>query len=391
LSENPIGIISGIPGTAAGLDWPGPDTSGPDNAKLSNNKRAWFNDTTQVDLRMTNFGLAIPNGAIIRGIEVQIEGNAADAVAANRQIRVGLTKDGTALVGARKTAVELNEDIMTPLVSSSAIIATTRTIGNLGLSMVVNAHAGQYIRITQPGDVSEGEMRLIASNTATILTSNVDEPDWAIPAISGSLFEVVPAGTDTTKIEGGASDLWGTTWTEAEVEASTFGVLISDNDATAAELRIDSVTIIVYANGLVDNVADTDLGSTLELDNDVPVSSVEVLERPLPRVWGPFDERVLACGDPDRPESVYFSKRGQADQWPPQNHIETGDPGEAMVNGLVYNTRSFAFSKERLFELVPNIVSGVTFKPFPTPCGRGLIAPFGLVVSDAIYFVAKDG
>jgi len=390
LSENPIGIVSGIPGTGAGNDWPGAaNTVGPGNAKLSNNKRAWFDDTTQVDLRLTNFGLAIPNGATIRGIEVQIEGNAASGTAAQRQIRVGLTKDGTALAGARKTAVELNEDVMTPLVTSTANIGGVRTIGNNTLSMVVNAHAGQYVRLTGGQASTIGEMRLVASNTATLLTYDADEDDLAFGF--GDNFEVVPAGTDTTKIEGGASDLWGTTWTETEIEASTFGVLIGDNDATAAELRIDSVTVIIYANGLVDNVADTDLGSTLELDNDVPVSSVEVLERPLPRVWGPFDERVLACGDPDRPESVYFSKRGQADQWPPQNHIETGDPGEAMVNGLVYNTRSFAFSKERLFELVPNIVSGVTFKPFPTPCGRGLIAPFGLVVSDAIYFVAKDG
>ncbi|KKK70247.1 hypothetical protein LCGC14_2925910, partial [marine sediment metagenome] len=148
LSENPIGIINGIPGTGAGTDWPGAaNTVGPGNAKLSNNKRAWFDDTTQVDLRLTNFGLAIPNGATIRGIEVQIEGNAADAVAANRQIRVGLTKDGTALAGSRKTAVELNEDIMTPLVTSTVNIGTVRTIGNNTLSMVVNAHAGQYVRL----------------------------------------------------------------------------------------------------------------------------------------------------------------------------------------------------------------------------------------------------
>ena len=382
LSENPVGIISGIPGTAAGIGW-----SVPNFAKLLDNKRALYDNTGQDDLRLTNFSLTIPNGATIRGIEVQIEGNAADAVAANRQIRVGLTKDGTALAGARKTAVELNEDIMTPLVSSTATLGSTRTIGNGGLSMVVNAHAGQFVRLTS--GFFSGEMRIIASNTATLLTINADEPDLIF--VIGDSFEVQPVGTNTTKIEGGASDLWGTTWTEAEIEASTFGVLISDNDATAAELRIDAVTIIIYANGLEDNVADVDLGSTLELDNDVPVSSVEVLERSLPRVWGPFDERVLGCGDPDRPESVYFSKRGQADQWPPQNHIETGDPGEALINGVIYNTRSFVFSKERMFELVPNIVSGVTLKPFPTPCGRGLIAPNGLVVSDAIYFVAKDG
>ena len=142
---------------------------------------------------------------------------------------------------------------------------------------------------------------------------------------------------------------------------------------------------------IVDNIADVDLGSTIELDNDVPITSVETTGQPLPLIWGPFDERVLGCGDPNRPESVYFSKRGDAGAWPPQNHIEVSSPGDPMQNGVVYNTRTFAFSRERMYELVPNIVSGVTFQPFPTPCGRGLIAPFGLAVSDAIYFVAKDG
>lgn len=140
-----------------------------------------------------------------------------------------------------------------------------------------------------------------------------------------------------------------------------------------------------------DNIADTNLGSSIELDNDEPVSSVATSNQPLPRIWGQSDERVLGCGDPNRPESVYFSKRGNADAWPPQNHVEVSTPGDPMQNGVVYNNRTFAFSHERMFELVPNIQAGVTFTPFPTPCGRGLIAPFGLAVSRAIYFVAKDG
>ncbi|KKL12057.1 hypothetical protein LCGC14_2539580, partial [marine sediment metagenome] len=142
---------------------------------------------------------------------------------------------------------------------------------------------------------------------------------------------------------------------------------------------------------IVDNIADVDLGSTIELDNDVPITSVETTAQPLPLIWGPFDERVLGCGDPNRPESVYFSKRGDAGAWPPQNHIEVSSPGDPMQNGVVYNARTFVFSRERMYELVPNIQTGVTFTPFPTPCGRGIIAPFGLTVSDAIYFVAKDG
>ena len=142
---------------------------------------------------------------------------------------------------------------------------------------------------------------------------------------------------------------------------------------------------------IADNVADSGLGDELETDNDEPVYSVETKARPIPFIWGPFDERVMGCGDPDRPGSVYWSKRGNADQWPSENYVEVAAPGTPVVNGCVYNTRTFAFSPERLFELVPDIIQGVTFTPYPTPCSRGLVSPYGLVVADAIYFVSKDG
>lgn len=140
-----------------------------------------------------------------------------------------------------------------------------------------------------------------------------------------------------------------------------------------------------------DNIADSGLGDSIELDNDQPITSVATTNTPLPRIWGPFDERVLGCGDPNRPESVYFSKRGNADSWPPQNHIEVGPPGNPIQTGVVYNTRSFAFSTERMYELLANITGGTTLVSFQTPSGRGAISPWGVTVAESIYFVSKDG
>ena len=140
-----------------------------------------------------------------------------------------------------------------------------------------------------------------------------------------------------------------------------------------------------------DDIPDSGLGDSVELDNDQPVNSVEVANVSLSRIWGPFDERVLGCGDPNRPESVYFSKRGNADAWPPQNHIEVGPPGNPIQNGVVYNTRTFAFSTERIYELVANITGGTTLISFQTPSGRGAISPWGITVAESIYFVSKDG
>jgi hypothetical protein len=147
-----------------------------------------------------------------------------------------------------------------------------------------------------------------------------------------------------------------------------------------------------------DNVADTNLGNFVSLTNDMPVTSVYALQRPLPYVWGPGlnPSRLFGCGDPDRPDAVYFSNAGNADQWGSPNWVDVSSPSDKMQNGTILDTRVFAFSKERMFELAPSLVGGSTITPYPTPCSRGLISPWGLwprnsATCKAIYFVAKDG
>lgn len=55
--------------------------------------------------------------------------------------------------------------------------------------------------------------------------------------------------TDSTVTRGGPSNLLGTTWTPAEVNASTFGVLVysfTDEFASARTASIDHVTVTVH-------------------------------------------------------------------------------------------------------------------------------------------------
>lgn len=51
--------------------------------------------------------------------------------------------------------------------------------------------------------------------------------------------------SDAVYTYGGASDLWGTTWTPVEVKATTFGALIRATRVTGSP-RIDHVTITVH-------------------------------------------------------------------------------------------------------------------------------------------------
>lgn len=206
---------------AAGTNW-----TTPTNAFSSDDSYAIYNNTTQDFLRLTTFGFALPDNAIIRGFEVWIEGNGTSATATDRDIELFLTKDGSTSVG---------------------------TVKDLTLNQT----------------------------------------------------------TDTVQLAGGASDLWGTTWDLAEVNATTFGVLVRDNDTTAAALNIDQVILRVYYDfGIrgewdvdyddkeiihVDSYVDYDGGSggTAPADEDVIYDSTSGA---IGRLLGVSNASVLAFG-----------------------------------------------------------------------------------------------
>ena len=56
--------------------------------------------------------------------------------------------------------------------------------------------------------------------------------------------------TETVRSYGGASDLWGETWTYSQINASTFGVAISvsgpANSGEGANADIDHIAITVH-------------------------------------------------------------------------------------------------------------------------------------------------
>lgn len=47
-------------------------------------------------------------------------------------------------------------------------------------------------------------------------------------------------------VRGSTDDLWGTTWTPAEINATTFGVTLSNNNTSSDSLKIDHVQIAVW-------------------------------------------------------------------------------------------------------------------------------------------------
>lgn len=148
---------------------------------------------------------------------------------------------------------------------------------------------------------------------------------------------------------------------------------------------------------LDDNFADVDIENqnVLAFDNDHPVTSIQANNVDLPIIWGPYPEStpmVMGCGDPARPNAVYFSKVSNADEWPPENFIFISPADEPAQNGCVYGTRCYAFTTESIYMLLAGVTAGVTFTPFRTAAKHGLFARWGLCVgAKGMYFVSKDG
>ncbi len=78
-----------------------------------------------------------------------------------------------------------------------------------------------------------------------------------MPFSNGSMFltkdGTTPVGTEKEPIVDGGwfaygdpSDLWGTTWTAAEINSINFGVLVRVGDAAAASNVADACRITVY-------------------------------------------------------------------------------------------------------------------------------------------------
>lgn len=136
---------------------------------------------------------------------------------------------------------------------------------------------------------------------------------------------------------------------------------------------------------------------TLELDNDMLVTTLDedgntVRAQPVPVLFGPVEDLLLALGDPYRPGDVYWCKPGQPDSWPPGNHVEVCPPGEILMNGGLLGGQAFCFSQERMYWLYPNLAAANQVSASPSLCNRGLLGRWALTITPAgIAFVNEDG
>lgn len=148
-----------------------------------------------------------------------------------------------------------------------------------------------------------------------------------------------------------------------------------------------------------DDATDSEIinAELLEFNNDQPVTTVDTLGTDIygvdvPCLWGPVQDFLFACGDPNRPGDIYWPKKGESDHWPAANHVEVCAPSEELMNGFVFSGQAFVFSRERLYNIFINTVVTAQVNTTPTTCTKGLIARWAFcVASSAVYFCAFDG
>lgn len=127
-----------------------------------------------------------------------------------------------------------------------------------GLSSTVPAGAtinGITVKIERYNSNASGDFPLTVNDNAIYLTKDGSTTVGSNKS-TGAAWQA--SDNNTTVDFGGVSDLWGTTWTADEVNASTFGVMISPQLSfsgyaeTGGNILVDQVTITVeYTGGAV--------------------------------------------------------------------------------------------------------------------------------------------
>lgn len=165
----------------------------------------------------------------------------------------------------------------------------------------------------------------------------------------------------------------------------------------------------VRVNGDVTTLSATPISTTLMMvDDSMDLGISQVLEipeatiagQPLSAMWGPFYDTMFAVGDPNDAGAVLWTAEGNPDSAPDVNYVEVTSPSETMMNGCMYDGRSYVFSDSRLFGVLQSQSfqalsegnsggSGFTFTEVRN--GKGLAQRWSFCVGPKIWFVSSDG
>jgi Tfp pilus assembly protein PilX len=256
---------------SAGTGW-----TNPTNVYTSNNvyaTNAINAVTTGSTQDTTGFGFAIPATAYIIGISVGVERNAGACCNAVQTITLtGSPTGGTFKLNATPPG---GGSLVTAAIAYNASAATVQTalvtiFGSGNVTCTGGSLPATAVVCTFAGTAGNQPITLMTKNAGTALTGGASPnvtiamtKTGSVGALQDSTVQLLKAGaavgtnkfsattwgtTDSTVTYGTSSDLWGTTWTAADVNAANFGLrFIAKNVAVsyADTASLDNVSITV--------------------------------------------------------------------------------------------------------------------------------------------------
>jgi hypothetical protein len=122
--------------------------------------------------------------------------------------------------------------------------------------------------------------------------------------------------------------------------------------------------------------------------------------QPLPCFWGPIGNTLFACGDPTNPQRLYWTSLGSADDTTIANWTDITSPSEPLMNGVIYNGRSYVWSSERFFQILPDkndeLGNPISWTYVEVPNGKGLFGRWSFTGVQTppgfiLYWLGREG
>lgn len=183
----------------------------------------------------------------------------------------------------------------------------------------------------------------------------------------------------------------GTTGTVSGTTINDSGSNFNTSWAQGTSIKVNGTPYTIYrviSTSRLEIVENAGSQSAVPWQVDEPV----LISQPMPCLWGPVNETMFGCGDTTNPGRLYFFQPGQ-EGTRSTNFIDITSPSEPLMNGVVYNGRSYVFSSERLFQILPTGNVDIPWRYEEVPNGKGLFSRWAVTRTPGpeIQFLAKDG
>jgi hypothetical protein len=192
-------------------------------------------------------------------------------------------------------------------------------------------------------------------------------------------IETRPCGTGDNYITfGGPTDTWGYAWTPTDVNNANFGAAIQaqiDHYAETMQFSIDCVRVTIYGTG------GAPVGEQVNV-YAAPGQPLNLAALAYGQIW--------MAGDPNNPNSLYYTPKDQPQYCPPQNRLPVGNLGPTDPISAVINHRGTLFVRtySSWYQIFPG--SPPTWQS--TGSKHGSPASFDWCLTESeIWFLAWDG